>query len=77
MAQFGDYVFSGATRNGISPVDGFKQFLSGSSTMVNFAEGCKLWSNDESGISAAVKAAESSDVAIVFVSRFVSQWHWK
>ncbi|KAF9461447.1 glycoside hydrolase superfamily [Collybia nuda] len=67
--SFGDYVFSGAVDNGITPLDGFKQHLESikSSTRVNFAEGCKLWSNDESGIPAAVEAAKSSDVAIVMV----------
>lgn len=51
-------------------MDGFKQHLESikSSTRINFAEGCKLWSNDESGIAAAVEAAKSSDVAIVMVS---------
>ncbi|KAF8148855.1 glycoside hydrolase superfamily [Crassisporium funariophilum] len=67
--SFGDYVFFNASLNGISPVDGFKQFLSNStsSTKVNFAQGCQLWSNDESGIPAAVQAAQSSEVAIVMV----------
>lgn len=34
---------------------------------INFAEGCKLWSNDESGFSDAVATAKESDVAIVMV----------
>ena len=34
---------------------------------INFAEGCKLWSNDESGFDEAVAAAQASDVAIVMV----------
>jgi len=65
--SFGDYVFFNASLNGISPLDGFKQFLSNSSVKVNFAEGCKLWSNDQSGFSDAVAAAKDSDVAIVMV----------
>ncbi|KAK7033924.1 hypothetical protein VNI00_012548 [Paramarasmius palmivorus] len=66
---FGDYVFFNATLNGITPLEGFKQFLSNSSssTTVNYAEGCKLWSNDESGFEEAVNAATSSDIAIVMV----------
>ncbi|KAJ3503281.1 hypothetical protein NLJ89_g8503 [Agrocybe chaxingu] len=66
---FGDYVFFNASLNGISPLDGFKQYLNttSSSTQINFAQGCELWSNDESGIAAAVEAAQSSDVAIVMV----------
>ena len=34
---------------------------------VIYAKGCAINSNDKSGFSAAVKAAESSDVAVVFV----------
>jgi beta-glucosidase len=34
---------------------------------INYAEGCKLWSSDESGSHAAVQAAQSSDVAAVVV----------
>ncbi len=34
---------------------------------INFAEGSKLWSNDVSGIPAAVDAAKASDVAVVMV----------
>ncbi|KAG6909222.1 hypothetical protein DXG01_001529 [Tephrocybe rancida] len=67
--SFGDYVFFNATKNGVSPLDGFKQHLASvsSSTKINFAEGSKLWSNDESEIAAAVDAARNSDVAIVMV----------
>ncbi|KJA13240.1 glycoside hydrolase family 3 protein [Hypholoma sublateritium FD-334 SS-4] len=67
--SFGDYVFLNASQAGISPLDGFKQFLgnSSSSTKINFAQGCELWSNDESGFPAAVQAAQNSDVAVVMV----------
>ncbi|KAJ7597640.1 glycoside hydrolase superfamily [Mycena floridula] len=67
--SFGDYVFFNASLNGITPLDGFNQHLSSisSSTKINYAEGCKLWSNDQSGFDAAVNAAKSSDVAIVMV----------
>ncbi|PSS35547.1 hypothetical protein PHLCEN_2v1510 [Hermanssonia centrifuga] len=64
---FGDYVFFNASLNGISPLAGFTQFLSNTSTKINYADGSKLWSNDESEIPAAVSAAQSSDVAIVMV----------
>ncbi|KAF8169053.1 glycoside hydrolase [Mycena galopus ATCC 62051] len=66
---FGDYVFFNASNNGITPLNGFKQYLSNisSSIQINFAEGCKLWSNDDSGFGEAVMAAQSSDVAIVMV----------
>ncbi|KAF8808280.1 family 3 glycoside hydrolase [Phlegmacium glaucopus] len=67
--SLGDYVFFNASLNGISPLHGFTQFLSNSSssTKINFAQGCELWSNDESGFEDAVQAAQSSDVAIVMV----------
>ncbi|KAF8972046.1 glycoside hydrolase family 3 protein [Flammula alnicola] len=67
--SFGDYVFFNASLAGISPLDGFKQFIgnTSSSTKINFAQGCELWSNDDSGIPAAVQAAQASDVAIVMV----------
>ncbi|KAK7053727.1 glycoside hydrolase superfamily [Favolaschia claudopus] len=66
---FGDYVFFNASNNGISPLDGFKQYLANtsSSVKINFAEGCKLWSNDDSGFGNAVMAAQESDIAIVMV----------
>ncbi|KAG6832147.1 hypothetical protein H0H92_004878 [Tricholoma furcatifolium] len=66
---FGDYVFFNASNNGITPLNGFQQYLESvsSSTKINFAEGCKLWSNDESGFPEAVEAAQNSDVAIVMV----------
>ncbi|KAF9021431.1 glycoside hydrolase [Hymenopellis radicata] len=64
--SFGDYVFFNSNLNAISPLEGFSQFLGGSDS-IHYAEGCKLWSNDESGFQDAVGAAEASDVAIVFV----------
>ncbi|KAJ4467499.1 glycoside hydrolase superfamily [Lentinula edodes] len=66
---FGDYVFFNASLNGITPLAGFQEFLSNrsSSTRINFAQGCELWSNDQSGFDEAVSAAQQSDVAIVMV----------
>ncbi|KAA1478030.1 glycoside hydrolase family 3 protein [Dentipellis sp. KUC8613] len=65
--SYGDYVFFNASLNGISPLAGFTQHLSNTSVKINYAEGCKLWSNDQSGFSAAVAAAKESDVAVVMV----------
>ncbi|KAI0686231.1 glycoside hydrolase [Earliella scabrosa] len=65
--SFGDYVFFNATNNGISPLAGFTQHLSNTSIEIKYAEGSKLWSNDPSGIPAAVEAAKSADAAIVMV----------
>ncbi|KAH8830313.1 glycoside hydrolase superfamily [Flagelloscypha sp. PMI_526] len=66
---FGDYTFLGQDKNGITPLAGFKQFLAdaSSSTKINYAKGCELWSNDQSGFDEAVQAAQNSEVAIVMV----------
>ncbi|KAF8588906.1 glycoside hydrolase family 3 protein [Ramaria rubella] len=64
---FGDYVFFNASLNGISPLDGAKEVLAGTDVTINFAQGCELWSNDQSGFADAVAAAEKSDVAVVMV----------
>ena len=53
--------------NAISPLAGFQQHLAGTSVKVNFAQGCELWSSDESGFAEAVAAAEASEVAVVMV----------
>ncbi|KIK96990.1 glycoside hydrolase family 3 protein [Paxillus rubicundulus Ve08.2h10] len=65
--SFGDYVFFNASLNGISPLRGFADLLANTSVEINFAEGCKLWSNDESEFPQAIAAAKASDVAIVMV----------
>ncbi|KAF8427199.1 family 3 glycoside hydrolase [Boletus edulis BED1] len=64
---FGDYVFFNASKNGITPLQGFTELLANTSVKINFAEGCKLWSNDESGFPEAVAITKGSDVAIVMV----------
>ncbi|KAI0640646.1 glycoside hydrolase superfamily [Trametes meyenii] len=65
--SFGDYVFFNASNNGISPLAGFTQHLANTSIRITYAEGSALWSDDPSGIPAAVAAAKASDVAIVMV----------
>ncbi|KAK0451186.1 glycoside hydrolase family 3 protein [Desarmillaria tabescens] len=69
VVTFGDYVFFNASNNGISPLTGFQEYLSSisSATQINYAEGCKRWSNDESGFDETVSAAEASDAAVVMV----------
>lgn len=47
VVSFGDYVFFNSSNNGISPLQGITQ-LYGDSVKINYAEGCKWWSNDES-----------------------------
>lgn len=63
----GDYVFHNATLNCLTPLQGFTELLASTYVRINFAQGCELWSNDESQIPAAVAAAEASDAAIVMV----------
>ncbi|KAI0051485.1 glycoside hydrolase family 3 protein [Auriscalpium vulgare] len=65
--SLGDYVFFNASLNGISPLVGFTQHLANTSVRLNFAQGCALWSPDESGFAEAVAAARASDVAVVMV----------
>ncbi|KAF8834841.1 glycoside hydrolase, partial [Paxillus ammoniavirescens] len=65
--SFGDYVFFNASLNGISPLQGFTELLANTSVKINFAGGCKFWSNDESEFPQAIAAAKASDVAIVMV----------
>ena len=60
-------MFLNATQNALSPLDGFKRHLANTKVGINYAEGCKLWSNDESGFPEAVAAAQKSDHAVVVV----------
>ncbi|KAI0795421.1 glycoside hydrolase family 3 protein [Abortiporus biennis] len=72
--SLGDYVFFNASNNGISPLAGFTQLLSNTSVIINYAQGCELWSESASSSSAvassiqsAVTTAQQSDVAIIMV----------
>lgn len=76
VAKLGDYVFFNASLYGVTPLAGFQQFLSNasSSTKINFAQGCELWSNDQSGFDEAISAAKQSEVAVVMVD---SEHSWR
>ncbi|RDX48447.1 glycoside hydrolase [Lentinus brumalis] len=65
--SFGDYVFFNASHNGISPLAGFTQRLSNTSVKITYEQGCELWSNDPSGIPAAIAAAKAADASVVMV----------
>ncbi|KIY48058.1 family 3 glycoside hydrolase [Fistulina hepatica ATCC 64428] len=67
--NYGDYVFHIALEHGISPLEGFTQYLANvsSDTIINYAPGCVLNSSDESLIPDAVSAVQESEVAIVMV----------
>ena len=67
LGQFGDYVFFNASNNGISPLAGFTQLLSNTSVEITHEQGCELWSNDPSGIPAAIAAAKAADASVVMV----------
>ncbi|KAF7295898.1 Glycoside hydrolase family 3 protein [Mycena chlorophos] len=75
---FGDHVFFNASNKGITP-HGVHQFLVSSEgaafshVKANFAQGCELWSNDQSGFDEAldlVKAVQGAGkpTVVVFVS---------
>ncbi|OZJ02542.1 hypothetical protein BZG36_04510, partial [Bifiguratus adelaidae] len=66
VMQYGDYVQNGVFDRGITPLAGIKALVGGS-VKINYAEGCKLWSNDQSGFKDAVEAAKQSKVAVVMV----------
>lgn len=64
--QFGDYSWSRSTEDGISPLEGILAYTLNRGIQVNYALGCDLMSNDESGIVEAQQVARKSDVAVVF-----------
>lgn len=64
---FGDYAWTQRdSKEGITLLQGLKSVV-GNKLQVNYAPGCDWWSQDKSGIAAAVKAAESSDIVIVAI----------
>ncbi|WP_165483482.1 alpha-N-acetylglucosaminidase TIM-barrel domain-containing protein [Prevotella heparinolytica] len=64
--QFGDYSWSNDKKDGVTPLEGIRQLV-GNQVKVNYAEGCDLYSQDETRIAEAVKLARKSDVVIVIV----------
>ncbi|KAI7853297.1 beta-glucosidase-related glycosidase [Circinella umbellata] len=66
VMQYGDYVPHGMFERGVTPLQGITELV-GDEVDVRYAEGCKLWSLDESDFKTAVKAAKRSDVAVVMV----------
>jgi beta-glucosidase len=64
---FGDYAWTQRdSKEGVTLLKGLKSVI-GDKVQVNYAQGCDWWSQDKSGIAAAVKAAESSDIVIVAI----------
>lgn len=64
--QFGDYTWSKDKSDGITPLQGIRQLV-GKKLKVNYAKGCSLASMDTTGISEAVRVAQNSDIALLFV----------
>ena len=64
--QFGDYSWSRSNEDGKTPLAAIREYLDGKAK-INYAKGCDLVSEDKSGIPEAVRAASSSDVALVFL----------
>ncbi|KAI0408407.1 glycoside hydrolase family 3 protein [Xylaria palmicola] len=62
--NYGDYVPFGSQYRGVTPLDGIKAASKGK---VTYAKGCERWSNDQSGFTEAIAAAEAADVAVVVV----------
>ncbi|KAI1656315.1 glycoside hydrolase family 3 protein [Daldinia decipiens] len=62
--NYSDYVPYKAQYRGVTPLDGIKAASTGK---VTYAQGCERWSNDQSGFSEAVNAAEEADIAVVVV----------
>ncbi|OLL25588.1 Periplasmic beta-glucosidase [Neolecta irregularis DAH-3] len=67
--NYGDYVVQGSKYRGITPLDGIQNLIKTKfpNIEVKYTEGCKQWSNDQSGFAAAEQLAQEADVAIVFV----------
>lgn len=66
VMQYSDYTAHGAFERGVTPLAGIQKLV-GDKVKVNYAEGCKLWSLDQSGFEEAVEAAKKSKVAVVMV----------
>ncbi|KAJ5378689.1 hypothetical protein N7509_011808 [Penicillium cosmopolitanum] len=64
--NYGDYVVYKSQYRGVTPLDGIKAAV-GDKALINYAQGCERWSNDQSGFDEAVEAAKKSDVAVVVV----------
>ncbi len=64
--QYGDYSATKAKSSGITTLEGIKKYV-GNRVEINYAEGCDITDLNRSGIEAAVKAAEKSDVVVLVI----------
>jgi beta-glucosidase len=63
--EFGDYTWSNTNGNGTTPLEGIQKLV-GKNVSINYAKGCEITGLDSSKFAEAVKAAEQSDVVVVF-----------
>ena len=63
--NYGDYVVYQSQYRGVTPLAGIANAIGNAS--ITYVQGVERWSNDQSGIPAAVSAAERADVAVVIV----------
>jgi len=64
--QYGDYSCTKDKSSGITILEGIKNIV-GKNIQINYAEGCDITDLNTSGIEAAVKAAEKSDLVVLVV----------
>lgn len=67
QVQFGDYSWSRSNKDGVTPLQALKVLLEPKNVKINYSRGADLMSLDESMIPEAVKTAENSDAAILFL----------
>lgn len=66
QVQFGDYSWSSNNADGVTPLQGMKDYL-GEKVKLNYAKGCDLYSQDKLGFKEALKIAKKSDITVIFV----------
>lgn len=66
QVQFGDYSWSRANKDGVTPLDGIRRLTESYGIQIHYAKGCDMMSLDTTFIATAVKAVRQSDVAILF-----------
>ncbi len=64
--QYGDYSATKAKSSGTTILEGIKKYV-GNRVEINYAEGCDITGLNRSGIEAAVRAAEKSDVVVLVI----------
>ena len=71
--QLGDYTWGGDRSDGVTPLEGLQR-ICGEKIKINYAQGCQVASLCENGIDEAVKAAQKSDITILFLGNSSSKF---